>query len=289
MADAGDIWYRSLSGFGHSLGSAIADALQEHRKREEKIGTIDTLLNLGSQVSFSDATGKPHPLVDPKFMEAWSHYSDREKARNAGAFEALIKLSNTVPTQYANQLEQESRARMTQKAETQPFSELRGNIVQNTPSGSHIVGGLGQTGAAREAGVQGRFDAGMAMKRRNELANAIRNGAAIDPEDFSLDSVEGILDPQSGEFKPVENGQAGSNAIAIKKGDQYIPLPAADYMKYKAMADEYNQLGKVAFGNLTGGQQTAPVKVESLEQARALDAGTLFEWNGQVYRVKPRQ
>src|SRR5215472_12196892 len=86
--DAGTIWFEALSNAGQNIAQGISD----RRKRMDEISSIDTLLHYGAQSTIPDPNnpqGGGSPIIDPKLLEQWTGYSDREKARAAGGIETL--------------------------------------------------------------------------------------------------------------------------------------------------------------------------------------------------------
>src|SRR5262249_43410822 len=92
MADAGEIWYQALSGAGRNLASGIDDAMVEYRKRQDKLQQADaTMHRLNNTIN--PATGQKY--IDDKDYQEYIHYSDKNRAFQAGAFLGAQKMIDT--------------------------------------------------------------------------------------------------------------------------------------------------------------------------------------------------
>jgi hypothetical protein len=290
-----------LASFGQNMASAMADYHKKHVAYDEQLQLAQALSRIGinpqGQITTIDPENKDKsitPIIDKKAYDQFITATQQGRERNAGAIEAMNRmamhgLSQVIgPLGQANLQQEQARSTMYKRAADSPIVEdASGNRFMQTPGGLHPVTG-GATTAA-EAGRAQRHNVNTAIKLRKQIGDEIKNSAfGVAPEDFLRDDVvPGTMDDK-GVFAPLAQGQQGGNAVGIPDGaGGFTPFSMQDWTKFRGKAAQYQKLGAVAFSGLSGGAQTAPIKVKTPDEARKLPPGTLIETpDGRVLRVK---
>lgn len=305
MADAGDIWFRALSGVGNNIADSMQQYHKEHQAYDQQAGIAQAMSRLGVNQQGQITTIDPEnpdktiqPLVDKKASEMFLSNNHAQQQKNLGAMEALNRIGMSIasqsvgPMQAAKLQQERAQATLYQKAVDQPFGRLgTGETVINTPHGASIEGGRGTASLTAEAGRAARFQANTALKARKDLmsqfATQFGQYGVDSPNEFLQDNLQAGNVDKKGVFTKLGEGETGGSHIRL--GDDGAVLTKDQFIQGRRQAMEWQKLGQIGYGGLTGGKQAEPVKVATPDDARKLAPGTIYETpDGQQYQTPPQ-
>jgi len=283
-----------ISSFADSIAMAMGDYHKKHVAYDQADQLAAALSRIGiteqgKLTPLNDETGKAKKdvvaVVDPKAYDLFrtNIASKREaagEAMNAISRIGLHAIAQGAGPVGAERLSQERmQSELLRRTVDQPIAGRLGSgeLIANTPQGAHVVGG-GSRGAATltaEEGRMTRFNAQQALRARKELAKQFTDPISKENrvDDFLNALPEAGTVNDKGEFIPLKKGQVGGTHVRL--GDSE-PMDFAEFKRKRALASQYQKLGAIAYGGLTGGAQEAPVQVQTPEEARKLPPGTLY-------------
>lgn len=113
MADAGDIWFRALSGVGNNIADSMQQYHKEHQVYDQQSGIADVLSRMGvnqqGQLTPIDPNNPDktiQPVVDKKALELYQSNNHAQQQKNLGAIEALNRIGMNLAGQTLGPLRQ---------------------------------------------------------------------------------------------------------------------------------------------------------------------------------------
>jgi len=265
MADAGDIYFRALSGIGNNLADAMQQYHREHQAYDQQASIADALSRLGvdpqgriTQIDPESKDKSIQPIVDPKAFEIYRTANHAQQQRNLGAMEAINRIGMAA-TQHAISARIEDASlsgQRTKQIMSQSETTFPLDVAQKKATTAHIekltneegkinVPGFGMMTPPQYSAHLARQERMDTLKKKSEpilnFENQLQNQYGLGIKDVvDASQPQQFTDPRGNKYTgtPFYNstGQLVSSEDAGKKPDQTfvlagpnkIPIPLLD-------------------------------------------------------------